>query len=495
MTPRRRGTVAWRVFAVMVAAAMASVIVLLAIPSEMAPLAAPLLVNVDLALFFVAVLLFSDGQMPVFESGSLWVAATLVYATFPFVGFMAGGMKWTADMDNRLQQYPFDSSEIVWFAWQYTIYLAAFIVAYLAVRRRAVVPTRAFQRIRPSTAAALVFGFVALSAVPWILYVLYGIRFDVSHEAADMLEMVAKVGQVPLLAWQVMGHMVDAIQLGRLGVAILLLANWRQHRWPRVVLVLWLALDIAQVVMRESVRSSLVLLLLCVVLLYHRLVRPLTLAKVAIGSAVLIAGFVTLGLLRLHTASLNVRSGLTAMNEFQALFATAFELYQRQKLGTLGPVPWQVYTVDLYLEIPRQLLPFEKLDPSEWYLDVIGARGQGVGFMFGVMAQAVLGLKWVELLLRGAVLGAIYAALHRWYVRRATRLWPTMLYIYVSILSYYTFRATTFWGIHFIVYKFLPFMAVVKCVEFALERRNAMKVSPAGTAATAMVSAPKLKQT
>jgi hypothetical protein len=464
------GGVLWRLALVVVIALTVTAIVLLSVSAEVVALAASLLVNFDLALFFVAFLLFQDQQVPVFESGTLWVAATVVYASFPFLGFIVAGMKWTADMDNRLQQYPFVTSEIVWFAWQYTLYLAAFVVAYLAVRRRARVPSRVFERIRPNTAVALVVGFLALSAFKWILYLVYGVRLDTSHDSAEIVDMIARISRIPLPVWQVSSHLLDAILLGQMGIVILLLTQWRRRPWVRVVIVLWLLVEIAQVAVRETGRAWFVLLLFCVVLLYHRLVQPFSLKKVAVGSALFLSGFIVLGVLRLHGGSLNPRTAFTTMNEFQALFGTAFDLYQRKHLGTLGHVPWQVYAVDLYLEIPRQLLPFEKIDPAIWYLDVLGVRDQGYGFMFGVMAQAMLGLGWIELILRGAVLGILYGLLHRWYVRRAARLWPTMLYVFVSIWSFYTFRATTFWCLHFVVYQFIPFFLMIKFVEVALER-------------------------
>ena len=132
-----------------------------------------------------------------------------------------------------------------------------------------------------------------------------------------------------------------------------------------------------------------------------------------------------------------------------------------------------MYASDAYFIIPKQFLPFEKWNPAEWYLEVIGARGSGVGYMFGVMAQAVLGLDWLELVLRGGVLALLFAFLHRWYVRNALGFWPTLFYLFVSIWSYYTFRGTTFWFVHFLIYQFLPVLIVAKLIEVILTRSRA----------------------
>jgi hypothetical protein len=51
----------------------------------------------------------------------------------------------------------------------------------------------------------------------------------------------------------------------------------------------------------------------------------------------------------------------------------------------------------------------------------------------------------VELLARGAVVGAIFGWLHRYYRRKATRLWVLVGYAWMILWAYSSFRATTFY--------------------------------------------------
>src|SRR5437588_11332669 len=95
--------------------------------------------------------------------------------------------------------------------------------------------------------------------------------------------------------------------------------------------------------------------------------------------------------------------------------------------------------------------------------------------MFGVMAQAVVGLGWIEVVLRAALLGVLAAAFHRWFTRNAHRFWVTLLYLYVTIWIYYTFRATSFWLFHSVVYEFLPVMLVVSLLAVILQRVSSRK--------------------
>ena len=109
---------------------------------------------------------------------------------------------------------------------------------------------------------------------------------------------------------------------------------------------------------------------------------------------------------------------------------------------------------------------------------MLGMGETGIGVMFGVMAQAAIGWGWIELILRGAVLGLLFALLHRWYVRQAAQFWPTLFYLFLAVWTYYTFRATTFRFVYFVIYQFLPVMVAVKLFELPLKRVLARTLRP-----------------
>ena len=298
------------------------------------------------------------------------------------------------------------------------------------------------------------------------MYFVYGLDLDISYTA--IAEQLAVTASIPYVLLQITLVVLASMLVLKLALLIVLIQR-RSSFKARAMLVAWLALEVLVVSVRGGQRGSAVLLLLGFAMLYHRVVKPLRPAAIAIGGATLLAGFLLLGIARDAVVSdssvtltevrpLNL---LTSQNEFQSVFATSYDISQRKQAGALGDVPLQLYFIDLYLEIPSRILPFEKVDPAQWLLDVIGLRNSGVGFMFGVMSQAAVGFGWIELVLRGVLLGALFAAFHRWYIRNASRFWVTVLYLFVSIWSYYTFRATTFWFVHSIVYRFVP----VRCSQ------------------------------
>ncbi|HEY6140695.1 MAG TPA: hypothetical protein VI670_23320 [Thermoanaerobaculia bacterium] len=462
---RRRIAIALNVLA------LAVIAVALAVASDdQRALAAPMLLLGELALFYVTVLWKRDGRPPVFEAGTLAVLATAVYGMIPLAGFLMMHGDWERYSDLRLQQYAFDPFVLGRFGWGYVIYAAAFVATYLVVRGRAAVKTTAFDVPRPQLIEAIVIVFGAVYAFVVAVAAVYDLRMDISYTPEELQTRMEMLSRMPYIVRQVSENVTLMLLLLKQAVVILLLSQWRK-RWCRAVLIVWLAYEVSTVVFHLGARTTVVLILMSAGLLYHRLVRPVRFRTFVLVGALLLAMFLVAGALRnLGHEAEQPKNVLTTANEFQALYATAFDLQEKKNNGSLPPVPWQIYAADFYLEIPSQLLPFEKIDPANWYIQIIGQAGYSTGFMFGVMSQAAVGLGWPELALRGFVLALFLALLHRWYVRRATHFWPTLFYLFVAVWIYSTMRASTFWFVYYIVYRFLPVLLATKFVEMVLSR-------------------------
>ena len=107
----------------------------------------------------------------------------------------------------------------------------------------------------------------------------------------------------------------------------MLVQRWSSLKW-RVVLLVWLTVEVSVIAVRLGGRGPAVLLLLSFTVLYHRLVRPIRPIWAVVGGAALLTGFLVHGIVRGGEQSLNnvkLSSVVTNNNEFQVLFATAYD--------------------------------------------------------------------------------------------------------------------------------------------------------------------------
>ena len=93
--------------------------------------------------------------------------------------------------------------------------------------------------------------------------------------------------------------------------------------------------------------------------------------------------------------------------------------------------------------------------------------------MWGVISQSIVGLDWIELAIRGALLGYILARIHRWYVNHQTGFLETIFYMYLCLKVYYTFRDTTFSILSNFICEIVPFYIILRlAVGHSLIRTN-----------------------
>ena len=251
-----------------------------------------------------------------------------------------------------------------------------------------------------------------------------------------------------------------------------------QRRWL-FVLFAWIVAEVIQTLAIRGARTGLVLFLMAAALYYHRMIKPFSMRFLISSGVSLFALFIFLGFYRMYFDLEALQIDLSGAdagifsvgNEFQSLLGTAYDVLQRKEYGTY--LPWYLYFNDFVTILPpQQFLPFEKVPGSEWYLREIGLSETGLGLMWGVITQSIIGLDWIELALRGGILGFLLAKLHRWYVRYQTGFVATLLYVYLCLRVYYTFRDTTFSLLANLVWEVIPFYILLKIGIFLKSKPN-----------------------
>jgi len=387
-----------------------------------------------------------ENRLPIFDAGFFMIGITFIYIFYPYFSFMLSGFDWSITSDNRLKSYGTTAKDLGSFAWYHVSYLLALTSGYIFFRPKS--------SIKDSTKDLV----VSQSETKIALIVLFGIIIY------ENLVGIVFGDNPPYFILQLNNMLASVKFVFTIFFIAFCLSHW-ETKILRLILFSYLGYEIFMILIGEAGRTWVFLHLCAFAVLYDRLVSPMTIKQIIIIGFIAVFVFLALGFFR-HGMYTSLASGflfISGSNEFTSLLGTSYDLYMRKEvLGTLTEIPWQVYFDDIIYLIPSQLLPFEKLDLSSWYLKIIDQYGKGVGFMYGVTSQGVIGGGITELLIRGSITGAVFAWLHKIYLRNSDSFWMLVFYVFIAIKSYYIFRASTAYLPYFIIYNFIPAFLAVK---------------------------------
>lgn len=442
-------------------------------------IATPGLACLIMAIWLWMVLWDRDRKIPFFDMGMMCAIATLVYTIYPLVNFWADGLQFGALSDGRLQAYNISPVELGLFHWRHVLYLLFFVLIYAAFRGKGTIETgNVIPPSRPM-AQTIFICFLALACFFYVLQLVTGVNFNTSYETDAFTNNLNAFANMPLLLLQICTKLNGISFIFKLALLLIVINRCKQKKWL-IILFIWIMAEIIQTFVIKGSRTSLVLFLISAALLYHRMIKPFSMKFLSISGAALFVFFIFMGLYRTYTDLSSLQMDLSQVggsifsgsNEFQALLGTAYDVLQRKAEGAV--LPWYLYINDfITIMPPQQLMPFEKISASEWYLRELGISGTGQGFMWGVITQSIAGLDWLELPVRGAILGYILACLHRWYLKHQSGFLETLFYVYLCINIYYTFRDTTFSVLANIAWEFIPFYILFKAGVAVLSRNHA----------------------
>lgn len=430
--------------------------------------AIPGLACVVIALWLWMTLWDRDHEIPFFDIGVLCTLSTLVYTVYPLVNYWAGGLQFDFLSDSRLRSYHISSAELGFFHLRHVLYLFSFVIFYSVFRGRGNIIAGNVVPPRRSTQLVIVFIFLMLSGYFFLLGMLTDADYIQAKTYGDRIAIEVYVtSNMPLLLLQISNKLRTILFIFKLSLLFIVVSQCRKKKWL-IILLLWVSAEIIQTIYIKGPRTGLVLFLMAAALFYHRTIKPLSMKFLITSGISLFIFFIFYGIYRGYTdfASLQTTLShtganiLSGSNEFQALLGTEYDVLQR-KIGGAN-LPWYLYINDFIAILPpQQLMPFEKITASEWYLRQIGSSGTGLGFMWGVISQSIVGFDWIEIAIRGALLGYILARFHHWYLKHQTGFLVSLLYVFFCLKVYDTFRNTTFSLLTNIVWEIIPFYLLI----------------------------------
>ena len=111
------------------------------------------------------------------------------------------------------------------------------------------------------------------------------------------------------------------------------------------------------------------------------------------------------------------------------------------------------------------MLPFEKMDPAQWYLELIGYKGSGVGFSFGLISEGEMGFGWPDIMIRGVALGALLGWIHNAVIKHSHHFGWIIFYLWLCTRVYLSFRNSTLYWLALVILQLLPAVIFINMVK------------------------------
>lgn len=422
-----------------------------------------------------------DGRPPVLDIGIFLTLSTVLYTVFPIINFWVGGMEFGEFSDGRLQNFAITPSDMFHFHIGNILYLLSFSVVYAMVRRPGRLYAGSCQPIPKIFFKSMLFFCIFIWIVISLLSAIYGGSFlNPTYEAESYQNYASALANLPVLLQQILFKCIVLLSVCKLAILFYLISRIKERNilW---IIIFWLIFEAAMVIWSKGGRSGFIFLLASAFIYYYCLIKPIALKYLFLTALVGLFFFNILAILRSNVSlvdiTINLNSALTYSliigNEFQSMLGTAYDVYLRKEAGVNFPA-FLYFNDFMSILPPQQLLPFEKISASEWYLRELGIIGSGQGYMWGVITQSIIGFGWTELCIRGGVLAFILAKYYNYFVKNQNNFLTTFFYLYLSIRIYYTYRETTFAFLPILLWEILPIYMLLKilCIKSPRNIRN-----------------------
>jgi len=410
------------------------------------------------------------GAISPVELGIMFASIAAAYGLIPLIGYMLTDFSFDLSLDSRLESLTSTVDDVTGIAFLYAAFLLGFSCCYGLLRPR----HRGFEPGDVEISdwrmpAILVLLAIFVTAIPALLKRALGVE-----ASQDYLGTYLELENQPLWIRQLLGLAI-ASGTTLVTAAIASVVVYKRQLVPLVagVLAIGVVLSLAMGGSRTLAMSA----LLSGIVVYSLAVRPISMSKAMLAALVILGVFVGGQYLRdfLSNEDVGGLAGFLVNGEFASIFVNGLDMMQQREWLRGSSVLPNFYVVDFARLIPQQLLPFEKVDPSRWYVVTFypGYAETGGGLAFGAIAESAVGFGTSEALVRGGLLGAVFAYVHGALTVPSRRSFVSLVaYVWLVVFCYQGVRDTTFSLVARFVFNALPALLVVVLIDRLLRYRS-----------------------
>jgi hypothetical protein len=415
----------------------------------------------------------------VLNFGFWLIITTFIYTIYPIVNYYFGGFQFGLLADNRLANSSITENEVSAFYSYYFIYFITLTVVVIFLRYKDI-KTETNIVIPPEHLKYIIITYLLLKLFLFVIFMVYNIDFESSQHSEDSVAAkVSSFSNAPYFIIQIASKMNGILSITKISIVALLTLNFKKYK---KFIFIFLLIEIISMFMILGSRTGLLNLLIIFFLIYQQFINKISVIKLLIYFFFTFLFFSFLGYFRSASSDsfnqIDIDSviilGLTINNEFQVLFSTGFDIFRLVNSGINFPAI--LYFNDIITMFPpSQLLPFQKIEASNWYLEYKGYAGSGTGYMWGVISQSLIGLGYFELVIRALFLAILGKYLHNKIRNDVINFYSILFYVFLCLKVYNTFRNTTLGIIPYVIYEFAPFLLIIFLLELFIKGRVNLK--------------------
>ena len=391
------------------------------------------------------------GSLSFADLSLVFISINFIYIIYPLLSFCLSGFIWTDISDARLRAYDLTSQELADFSLFHLCYFSGLVIYSLFIMNRLSLS------IKPTRSKS-----VDLLVLTLIFLISQFISFLRIFPALESVYFYKQLNN----AFSMIGY------LSSLGIIIFCTIRWKLIFW-RFLIYLFIFYHFTLVLLGLSGRTYFYMILLGFLIIYNRNIKIFPISQVLLLVFILFTLLLILGYVRTNQLSyFGEYNFFSGSNEFTTILGTAYDLYHRLYIeGDLIDIPIYVRYNDFFLLIPSQFLDSYKWSTSDWYLEIIGLTGTGVGMMFGIIAQGIIGHGYIELLILGLLVGVLITSLAYFFNKHNEKLVMSIGFVFIATKSYYIYRAGFGYIIYFLIYNFVPFLLLFQTLKYIIDNR------------------------
>jgi hypothetical protein len=399
-----------------------------------------------------------QSQFRVVDLGMAFIWIVFLYAFLPLLGIWLASLGIGTLTEQRLGNELPPSGLVRSVGSSYAAFMLAFAVIY-SRQRNAHSHHAAVWQVPTSTDIRSLVVLVAVIKLGLLVF-----RFMLEADVSDDYISSYTILRDQSMLIQQLGGLLTAIDFA--ATVLLIVATVAYAPRFHTLIAVLLGLQIVTAIAGGGSRSSAFLYAFAFVVARTVYGRSLRSSSLAIYGIVGLAAFLVAGLVR---SGIKVGEGpltlqLVQSGEFISVFYNSLDLLDRVGDANLLAVKAGMYLADVLRLIPRQIIGDLKIDPATFYVSTFYPEfsDAGGGLAFGAIAESTIGFGWPEALVRGALLGWLYAYIANLCLNGKLTVARIFVYVWFVVMSYQSIRDTTFSTIPRFLMQVLPLLIVLR---------------------------------